>query len=258
LTAYFLGLVVFLLVLSGGLTGALSAFMLGLAAQLATGFVLLRHVAVGLRWDGQVAATQWWFGVRSLPGRLSEFLFTGGGDAVVMSLALGAGDVGLYVVARSVLELTLLPAIAAALVIQGGAPFGSAPRTRHLVIGAGILTALGATVLAVAGPALIPFVFGREFIGSAAVLRVLIGAVPALFLIRVLVAWNAREGHPQRNSIAIGSGVPAELVLVPLAGKAFGLTGAALAFAAILWIQAGILVALHQGGRSRRVVPTPG
>jgi O-antigen/teichoic acid export membrane protein len=248
---YLIFLILLVVGLRWGLEGALTAFTVALAAQLTASMLLLRQTTRGLRWDTSLAGRQFRYGARALPGRIAEYLFTGGGDVLVMSLATSPVGVGHYVVARAVTNLSLMPAVSTGLVVQGPAGPGhtGSPRTKHLLVAAATLTFSAAAVLGLAGPTLIRFVYGEQFVAAGTLLRWLLAAVPALLLGKVLSAWNAREGFPHRNSISVGIGAVLLVAIVPTAGRLWGTIAAVAAMAVAIWFQCGILVVLHLRGR---------
>lgn len=245
---YLLLLPIVFIGLAAGLGGALAAFTAALAVQLTAAAYLLRRTTRGLRWDRRMASEEIGFGLRALPGRVAEYFFAAsGGDVLVMSAAIGSAGVGYYVVARAVTDLSLIPATAAGLLVQGGLGDGAAPlRTRHLLSGAALLTLTGAVTLAAVGPMLIRFVFGEAFAPSAQLLRLLLLAIPALMLNRVLTAWNTRAGLPQHNSAAMGLTACAfALTAIPL-GRSLGSSAAVVAFVSAAWLQSLALLVLRR------------
>jgi O-antigen/teichoic acid export membrane protein len=247
--AYLLLLVVALVGLRSGLRGAVTAFTAALAVQLGVAALLLRRTTRGLRWEGGVARAQVGFGLRALPGRVAEYFFAaGGGDVLVMSAAVGSAGVGYYVVARALTDLSLIPASAAGLLVQSGRGDGTAAPapTRHILAAAAILTLGGAAALAAIGPTLVRVLFGPPFAASTGLLRILLGAIPALLVSRVLTAWNTRNGLPHHNSAAMGvTAVAFVLTAVPL-GRVLGPPAAVAAFVASAWLQTLALLLLRR------------
>lgn len=248
-SAYLIALTVLVVMLGRHLEGALAAYVIGLAVQVSTGGALLRRTTRTLAWESGIAREELRFGLRALPGRLAEYFFIGRGDALVFSLAVGSAGVGYYVVARVVSDLTLLPGLSAGLVVQQSDPSAVPLRTRHLLFVAAALTLAGAAVLALVGPQLIRLVFGDAFTPSGDLLRLLLLAVPALLVNRVVAAWNTRSGYPHRNSVAIGASAAVFVVSAILAGRAAGTAAAVAAFVGSAWLQTAILGVLHRLGR---------
>ena len=152
--------------------------------------------------------------------------------------------------ARSLTNLTLAPAISTGLMVQATEKnaAGEIARTRDLAFAAATFTVAGAAVLAFAGPWLIVFVFGADFAPSGPLLRLTLLAVPALLLIRVLSAWNARSGVPERTSMSVGmTAVLFAAAAIP-AGRVMGTAGAVLVFVGAVWLQAALLWILHRRG----------
>ncbi len=167
-----------------------------------------------------------------------------------MSAAAGASGVGYYVVARSLTNLTLAPAVSTGLMVQATEKnaVGEIVRTRDLALAAAAFTLAGATLLALVGPWLIVFVFGADFAASGLLLRLTLIAVPALLMIRVFSAWNARSGVPERTSISVGiTAIIFATAAIP-AGRAFGTAGAVVVFVMAAWLQAAMLWTLHRRG----------
>lgn len=247
-SAYLVFLTVFVVVLSRGLPGAVLAFLAALAIQLSAAMITLRRTTRDLRWDRSLAREEIDFGARALPGRVAEYLFAGGGDVLVMSLAMSPIGIGYYVVARAVIDLTLLPAVSTGLLVQGPSitsRYGPT-RTKHFLVASAALTLSAAAILALAGPTLIEIVFGTAFAPAGALLSWLLPAVPAFLIIRVVTAWNTREGFPHRNSIAVGSGAVVLVVIVPIAGQFLGTNAAVAALSLAVWFQCGMLLLLHR------------
>ena len=92
-------------------------------------------------------------------------------------------------------------------------------------------------------------VFGPAFVESGRLLLVVILGVPALLIVRVLTAWNARSGLPQRNSLAVTVAAVAFVAAAIPVGRMLGVRAAALTFVGTVWLHAALLLVLHRRRR---------
>ena len=92
-----------------------------------------------------------------------------------------------------------------------------------------LLAAIGAGLLAIAAPVVVPLVFGSEFRGSVDALWLLLPGTVALTGSKVLTGYIFSQGRPLVNTgitvLALAVTLVADLTLIP----AFGVNGAAAA-----------------------------
>lgn len=156
-------------------------------------------------------------------------------DLFLVNVFLGMTAVGLYALAVSVAQLiwllpqaaaaVLLPHVAADVETAGGNALRSA-RVARLTF---LTCASGAIVLAVSGRVLIPFVYGKAFLGSLDAFLWLLPGITTYSLYTVLAAHIAGTGRPRLmlwiSCVALVVTLVLTLALIPR----IGIRGAAIA-----------------------------
>ncbi|HUZ81960.1 MAG TPA: oligosaccharide flippase family protein, partial [Gaiellaceae bacterium] len=230
-----LGMLVLIVGLSKGVTGAITAWVAGQTVAAFIGLTATRAM--------------WWppVGLRSLGGMRPLFLF-GLRIGVVNLLSLinyrieliileryrGLNGVGIYSLAVSLAELLWLVSSAVATVLVAPAIQSDEKRAvevvsagvRHALLG----TALLAVALGVMSPWLVPTLFGPRFQPAVAALLILLPGMVAFAPATVLaVFFSMRIGRARYAFfLALGSALTTALLAVLLIPR-FGLEGAALA-----------------------------
>jgi O-antigen/teichoic acid export membrane protein len=164
-------------------------------------------------------------------GNLTQF-FNYRLDAFVVNYFLGAGAVGLYMIASALGEtLWLLSASMASVLFPTIA--GQHEKSKEIAI-KGAVGALGLSVLGggvgfLAGPIIIPLLFGDKFTGSIDPFLILIPGVAVFSITNVLSTYLAGTGNPRYSAtisfLAFLLTVILDLVLIPK----YGIAGAATA-----------------------------
>lgn len=207
------------------------------------------------------------FGVRAWGGSLSLVL-NARFDQILMAFITTQATLGIYAVAVNAAELliyvptaiadAMLPVISSE--VASGADKMATDRTLRILRAAVLIGAAAVVVAAVAGPLLLPLVFGEPFRPSVS---------PFLWLLPGVIGYSAMSvtngallatGSPGRSSagwlVCLATGIALDLVLIP----AHGATGAAIA-ATVAFTVGGIIGVLLYRGRARfawrELVPGP-
>jgi O-antigen/teichoic acid export membrane protein len=176
-------------------------------------------------------------------------------DLVVVAVLLGAGDVGRYAVALALAELLLIVPNGASQVLLPQVARDERGRATGPLVAlttvAGLLAALG---LSLAGPALVPALFGDAFAGAVHALPWLAVATVALGAWKLLLADLAARGRTDLRVttavVATAVMLGADAVLVPR----WGIGGAGMASLAAYGVAAGLAARawIAGGGGSAR------
>ncbi len=183
-------------------------------------------------------------------------------DVAILGALAGPAVLGVYAVASKYAELLRLPGLAVTYVLypvfaaQDGA--AAAARTRALLRRAGVLTALAAIPLALAAGPLLPLLYGRAFDGAIVPAWILLAGLVGEGIAGLVTAYLYGVGRPGVNSLAMGAGVLATVVLDLLLIPRYGAVGAAVASAvAYLTTTATLVFSFHQLASRRRTVRMP-
>jgi O-antigen/teichoic acid export membrane protein len=191
------------------------------------------------------------FGLRAWGGSLALFL-NFRTDQILLGLLGSAAALGIYAVAVNASEVLLyLPAaIGTALVpaIAGGEPALRVERTLRVLRSLLLVTLAGVAVAALAGPLVLPLVFGQAYSGSVGPLLWLLPGALGFAVSGVFSSALLASGAPGRSSfgplVALAVGLVLDLVLIP----PYGASGAAAA-ASAAFLAGGLAALLAFRGR---------
>ena len=184
-------------------------------------------------------------------------------DVLILQLLTTLTSVGFYVIAQIVAELTLT--FAAALqssVTALTAHSDDAARDettisslRHQTL----LTSVAIVFVAVGGPALVHFGYGRAYDDAIVPMLILLAGMLPLGAGAVVTGNLRGRGRPGTSSILAGATVVVTLVLDVLLIPPYGVTGAALASVCAYWFYgiAGVLTLSRSSGLSPRTLVLP-
>ncbi|MEV1146730.1 O-antigen ligase family protein, partial [Micromonospora sp. NPDC049799] len=186
----------------------------------------------------------------------------------VIQLLVGASAVGVYSVALALAEVLLIIPIAVSLILVPTVANGAASWRSVARLGGGtlLLTAVGAGVLALAGPHVVPLLFGHEFDPAVPVLWALLPGVAIFSLARVAQSYLTAVDRPVAIAAAavaaLAVGLGSMAVLVPRMGA----VGAGLASSAGYLVYAVAIApaflradpARQRSGRGRAASPRRG
>jgi O-antigen/teichoic acid export membrane protein len=203
------------------------------------------------------------FGVQAWVGGLSRLL-NFRLDQILMAYLATSAALGIYAVAVNVSEVLLyLPgAVATALVpyIAGAEPGHRVHHTLRVFRATGLLTLGTLAAAAVAGPILIPLVFGEPFRDSVVPFLLLLPGALGFTAMRVFSGALVASSFPGRSSlgpaVALVTGVLLDLVLIP----PFGASGAAAAASAAFLVGGAVAAGVYRGSTQfslRALVPGP-
>jgi O-antigen/teichoic acid export membrane protein len=224
---------------TAGLT-VLRATLIWVAFQAAKAIVLL---AASVRAEGVVRPDAGLlgesvaFGARAWIGTLST-AFNERVDQILVALLASEAALGIYATAVNAFEILVYLAGATATAILPLAARADPARRAERVLGAfrsvALLTLLGMVVAIVAGPPLIPLVFGRPFDASTEpflwLLPGAVGFVALAIFSNALVAASSPGRSSAGPLVSLALGVILDLLLIP----PLGATGAAVAASAAL------------------------
>jgi O-antigen/teichoic acid export membrane protein len=204
---------------------------------------LARTICVfGLR--GQVG------GVVSLLNLRLDFLLLGG--------VSGPAVLGAYSIASKYAELLRLPGLAITYVsyprFARMTVEAARTRVRRLFLPAIVLNALLAVPLAIAARWLLPALYGKDFSSAITPTWILLGGLLGEGLAGLITGYLYGRGKPGLNSLAMGGGLVATLILDLLLIPRFGAIGAAVASTVAYLLTTATLVGcfVSIGSRDRR------
>jgi O-antigen/teichoic acid export membrane protein len=201
------------------------------------------------------------FGFRAWIGNLADFLnfrF----DQILMAYLSTQAALGLYATAVNGAEILLIVPITVGLLLT---PYVAriddgkhGPAVLQVFRETLVVTVLVMLVGAIAGPVLIPLVFGAKFEASVTPFLVLLPGTVGFVMIRLFSSALVGSSRPGRASVAslvaLATGIALDLILIPV----YGATGAAVAVT-VSSVAAGILAAaLYRGCAEfhwREIVP---
>jgi O-antigen/teichoic acid export membrane protein len=175
------------------------------------------------------------FSVRIWPGSLTRLL-NYRTDQILLGLMATAAALGVYAVAVNVSEILLqLPSAAATALVPMLARAAPVDRTRRALSVFRMLMLIGlieVAVAALAGPLLIPLVFGEKYQGSVTPFLLLLPGTLGFIAADVFTSSLMTQGSPSLSSlpsvVALTVGLVLDVLLIPT----FGASGAALAASA--------------------------
>lgn len=198
------------------------------------------------------------FGFRAQLGTIA-LLLNARLDFAIVGALVGPAALGIYAVASRYAELVRLPSLAMNYVLypsyarDGGAL--AADRARAMIRRIGWIPAAVAVPMALAGPLVLPLVFGPQFRAAAAPAAVLLGGLVLAGVSGIVSAYFSGIGRPGLTSMAIAAGLPVTVGLDLLLIPRFDVMGAAVASAVAYLATAGVLLACFRtvawaGGRA--------
>jgi O-antigen/teichoic acid export membrane protein len=201
------------------------------------------------------------FGARGVLGQMS-FAETFRIDQLVAGLFLGAAPLGLYAVASSFTTLPMVVALSIGMVeyahVAGQADRSAGRRTvtAYLTLTMVVCTAL-VTVVFLAVPTILPWLFGQDFAGAVTAARILLVAGLARAARRILSDGMRAMGDPAAGSFAEVVSWIALVVLLGALVPLFGINGVATAVA--ISSAAAVLFLLSRliGRRTRMPLKSP-
>jgi O-antigen/teichoic acid export membrane protein len=172
------------------------------------------------------------FSVRIWPGSLTRLL-NYRTDQILLGLMSTAAALGVYAVAVNVSEILLqLPSAAATALVPVLARAAPEDRARRALSVFRLLMLIGLieiVVAALAGPVLIPLVFGSQYHASVTPFLLLLPGTIGFIAADVFTSSLMTQGAPSLSSlpsvVALASGLILDVLLIP----SFGASGAALA-----------------------------
>jgi O-antigen/teichoic acid export membrane protein len=224
-------------------------------------FRLLKRVPPGPRWDGGLLGTLVSLGLTAQLAGLALTL-TFRSDLFLVSHWLGLSAAGVYSIGLTLSEMLRgIPESAQALVVSRATRQDLTSYAAQVARITLLLTAVCSVSVALAGPVIVPFVFGRAYGEAALVLSCLVPGVLGLALSYAISPLLFLEG---RNLVSAVGAVSALGVLWAFSlfwPSAISLTKVAVAASLAYWTLAGIqLVDLVKRGRidPRMLIPAPG
>ena len=204
------------------------------------------------------------FGVRAQVGTLLLFVNARLDFAIVGAL-VGPAALGVYAIASRYAELLRLPSLAFNYVLYPEfARDGSRAAARkavRMIPRVGWIPAAAAIPLALSAAFVIRLLFGREFDGAVVPAVILLLGLSGGGVGAIVTAFLYGQGRPGLNSIAMGAGLAATVVLDLLLIPPFGIVGAAVASCVAYLITTAVLIAFFSSvSRSRGAEasePTP-
>jgi O-antigen/teichoic acid export membrane protein len=189
------------------------------------------------------------FGVRAWVGTLSS-AFNERLDQILVALLATEAALGLYATAVNAFEILVYLAGATATAILPLAARSDRARSTERVVGAfrsvALLTLLGIVVAVVAGPPLIPLLFGRDFEDSVEpflwLLPGALGFVALAIFSNALVAASSPGRSSAGPIVSLALGGVLDVLLIP----AHGATGAAIAASAALLAGGAVSLSLYR------------
>jgi O-antigen/teichoic acid export membrane protein len=181
-------------------------------------------------------------------------------DFILLSLLTGPAVLGVYAVASKFAELVKIPGMSMTYVLyprfaRAGRAKATA-RARGLLVRAGIITAASVAPLLVLAGFVIPFVYGAEFESAVLPAQIILLGLVLNGVGAVITAFLYGIGRPGLNSLAMGAGLVATVVLDLLLIPPFHEVGAAVASAVAYIVSTLVLLQfLLRTSRAPAAVP---
>lgn len=199
------------------------------------------------------------YGARAVVGSVMTTLNARLDFALVAAL-VGPAALGVYAVASRYAELLRLPYLTLNYVLYpqyaSTAAADATTRARRALPRAGWTSAVLALPMAAAAPAALPLIFGSEFHGATLPACILLLGLVGGGVNGVVSAYFAGVGRPGINSLAIGTGLVATVVLDVLLIPPFGISGAATASTACYLVTTAALTYAFRRVVARGEPPT--
>jgi O-antigen/teichoic acid export membrane protein len=204
------------------------------------------------------------FGLRAQVGTLL-LLVNARLDFAIVGALVGPAALGVYAVASRYAELLRLPSLAFNYVLypefaRDDGP-AAARKAVRLIPRVGWIPAAAAIPLGLSAAFVIRLLFGGEFGGAVVPACILLLGLSGGGVSAIVTAFLYGQGRPGLNSIGMGAGLAATVVLDLLLIPPFGIVGAAVASSVAYLITTAVLIAFFSSvSRSRRAEepePTP-
>ncbi len=236
LAVYFLGVIIFVVVLDGGVVGAMKAWAGGVGATtlLAAVYLLPDAARVGWRPDIGRLRRDFAFGIRGFLANVAFFLLYRL-NLYFVSFFLDSDAVGHYSVAAALLMMmailpqaidqAFLPKVTAGYAADGKQE-AMTPLISRLSL---VISAVCAAAMAIGAWPLVYVLYGVEYLPAVKALLVLLPSVTVLCGMAVLNSGLQARGRPIWNSVGAVVGFATNGVLGLMLIPAWGIMGAALA-----------------------------
>ena len=186
------------------------------------------------------------FGLRAQVGTLL-LLANARLDFAIVGALVGPAALGVYAVASRYAELLRLPSTAFNYVLypefaRDDGP-AAARKASRLIPRVGWIPAAAAIPLGLSAPFVIRFLFGNEFAGAVGPAAILLVGLSGGGVGAIATAFLYGQGRPGLNSVAMGAGLAATVVLDILLIPPFGIVGAAVASSVAYLLTTAVLIA---------------
>jgi O-antigen/teichoic acid export membrane protein len=250
-----------------GTHGMLLIIISLLLADVATSIVAWRRLArrgyffqIGLP-SFSLGREVWWYGTRGEIGAVLSLLNLRL-DFALLDVFAGTAVVGTYAVASKFAELVRLIPVAITYVLyprfSRDTEEQATADTRRMLGPATALTFVGAILLGLSAPLVLPLLYGAQFDAAVGLAQLLLVGLSVEGAAGVISAYLYGVGRPGLNSVAMGAGVVLTIVLDLLLVPTHGSTGAAIASTvAYLTTTASLLVVFRVLVGRRAPEPEP-
>ncbi len=230
--AWVIFVAVSLVVLGGGVAGAMWAYAAANVVAFAAALALVPGAVALPSWRGAIIAlrTLAAFGLRAQLSTVLQF-FSYRLDLFILNATSGLGAAGIYSVATLLAEavwyvpsavgLVLAPRVAAAAEGEDDAA------TEAICRGTVLVSVAGAVIIAVLAPLLVLLLFGSAFLPAVVPLWVLLPGVVALGLDKPIASYQLGRGRPQISLYVAMLATPITVAAYVLLIPAYGIVGAA-------------------------------
>jgi len=179
-------------------------------------------------------------------GITSAFVALKSFDVAILGAVASATTAGLFsAVTRITMPIGLLSG-SLSVVAMGPSTRSSASKAKRTVYYLAAIAVVGlaiAGVLSIWSTQIVTLIFGAEFKAAAGALRWILIGVPALGTVGVMSTVMQAQGRTRDIAWQVGVTSTLSLILVPVLAVYFGATGAAMAFAIVLWL--GLILRLN-------------
>ena len=230
--AWVIFVAVSLVVLCGGVAGAMWAYAAANVVAFAAALALVPRAVALPNWRRAIIAlrTLAAFGLRAQLSTVLQF-FSYRLDLFILNATSGLGAAGIYSVATLLAEavwyvpsavgLVLAPRVAAAAEGEDDAA------TEAICRGSVLVSVAGAVIIAVLAPLLVLLLFGSAFLPAVVPLWVLLPGVVALGLDKPIASYQLGRGRPQISLYVAMLATPITVAAYVLLIPAYGIVGAA-------------------------------
>ncbi len=201
------------------------------------------------------------FGLRAWIGSLARFL-NFRVDQLFVAFIASEATLGIYAAAVNISELLLyLPAAAGWVLVPfvaRGGTHGEPRRTLHVVRAVLLLTCVSAVIAALAGPLLLPLLFGPEFSASVVPFLLLLPGAFGFVFIAIFSSALIASSSPGLSSLGALVALPVGVVLDFAFIPSFGASGAAAAASVALLVGGAVALTAYRSRNAfawRSLVP---